>query len=93
MAHSLSQRKRVRQNLKRRALNRWHKRRFRLQLRSYREAILHGSNEDAQAQLSGLYKLIDQLAAKSVIHRNTAARYKARLADRLNRKRGHQQAA
>ena len=93
MAHSLSQRKRVRQNVKRRALNRWHKRRFRLQLRAYRETILHGSNEQAQTELAGLYKLLDQIAAKGVIHKNAANRYKARLAERLNRKRGQKSAA
>ncbi len=93
MAHSLSRRKRVRQNLKRRALNRWHKGRFRLKLRAYRETILHGSSEQAQAELSGLYKLLDQIAAKGVIHRNTASRYKARLTERLNRKRSQKTAA
>ncbi|MFA9479124.1 30S ribosomal protein S20 [Phycisphaerales bacterium AB-hyl4] len=87
MAHSLSAKKRIRQNTKRRALNRWRKAGFRASIKAYRETILHGSVEDAQKQLNGIYKLLDQVAAKGAIHRNTAARYKARLAVRLNHKR------
>ena len=90
MAHSLSAKKRVRQNAKRRAINRWRKARFRQAIKGYHETILHGSIEDAQKQLYGIYKQLDQVAAGGTIHRNTAARHKARLATRLNRKRAHQ---
>ncbi|QDU71202.1 30S ribosomal protein S20 [Mucisphaera calidilacus] len=86
MAHSLSAQKRVRQNIKRRALNRWRKRDLHDALVEYDEAILHASVEDAQKQLTDLYKLIDRTAAKGVIHRKTADRKKSRLAARLNAK-------
>ncbi|MAE66328.1 MAG: 30S ribosomal protein S20 [Phycisphaeraceae bacterium] len=86
MAHSLSAKKRIRQNAKRRSQNRWHKSRFRKAIREYREAVLHGSAEEARTMLSGLYKLLDQVAARGAIHKNTAARYKSRLAARLNAK-------
>ena len=84
MAHSLSAKKRVRQNVTRRALNRWRKARYREVIKTYRETLLHGSVEEAQTQLRGLYKMLDQVAASGTIHKNTASRYKARLAARLN---------
>lgn len=87
MAHSLSAKKRIRQNVKRRALNRWRKRSYREAIREYHETILHGSVEDAQGQLTGLYKLLDQVSAKGAIHKKTASRYKSRLATRLNKKK------
>ena len=86
MAHSLSAQKRIRQNAKRRALNRRRKRTFRDLIRDYDEAILHGSVEDCQKQLSALYKTLDQTAAKGTIHKNTASRYKSRLSARLAKK-------
>ena len=84
MAHSLSAQKRIRQNLAQRARNRWRKARFRSGIRQFRETILHGSIEDAEKQFNGLQKLLDQVAASGTIHRNTASRYKSRLAARLS---------
>ena len=92
MAHSLSARKRVRQNVKRRALNRHRKRTFRTLIRQYREALLHGTLEQCQQHLQQLYKRLDQVAAKGTIHRNTASRYKSRLAARLNTRKTQDQA-
>jgi len=82
MAHSLSARKRIRQNI-----NRWRKRRIHDALREYDELILHGSVDAAEQALQGLYKLLDQVAATSAIHKNQASRTKSRLAARLNRKK------
>ena len=93
MAHSLSAKKRVRQNAKNRAANRWRKVKFRTAIRDYRETILHGTVEKATEQLNGIYKLLDQVAAKNTIHKNTASRYKSRLAARLNKKRTDKAAA
>ena len=87
MAHSLSAKKRIRQNVKRRALNRWRKVGYRDMMKDYRELILHGTVEEAQKQLDSLYKTLDKVAAKGAIHRNTAARYKSRLAAKLNEKK------
>jgi len=84
MAHSLSAKKRVRQNLKRRALNRWRKNGFREAIKTFHETVLHGSVEDAQTQYRGITKILDQVAASGTIHKNTASRYKSRLAIRLN---------
>lgn len=86
MAHSLSAQKRVRQNEMRRALNRRRKRTYREMVRQYDEAILHGSVEECQKQLSSLYKTLDQVAAKGTLHKKTASRYKSRLTARLAKK-------
>lgn len=86
MAHSVSARKRIRQNAKARSINRWRKTTIRSAMKDYREVILHGTVEDAKAKLSGLYKMLDQAASTSTMHKNTAARYKSRLTDKLNQK-------
>ncbi|MFP4145621.1 MAG: 30S ribosomal protein S20 [Phycisphaeraceae bacterium] len=87
MAHSLSAKKRIRQNTKRRALNRWRKTQFRSAIREYRETLLHGTVEQAQSQLDNIYKILDKVAARGAIHKNTAARTKSRLASRLQAKK------
>jgi len=90
MAHSLSAKKRIRQNDKARSRNRWRKRDYRDLRKDYEELLLHGSIEDCQTKLSAIFKQLDQIASKGTIHKNTASRHKSRLAKRLNVK---QQAA
>lgn len=87
MAHSLSAKKRVRQNLQRRHQNRWRKKQYRQALREYREAVLHAPVDEAQQKLSHVQKMLDRAAAKGAIHKNKAGRTKARMAARLNRKK------
>ncbi len=87
MAHSLSAKKRIRQNLKRRALNRWLKTGYREQIKAYEETLLHGTVETATTELQAIYKSLDKVAAKGAIHKNTASRYKSRLTARLNTKK------
>ena len=84
MAHSLSAKKRVRQNVKRRARNRWRKQLIREAVRVFDEALHDGKTDAAAEQLKVVYKRLDQVAAKGTIHKNAAARKKARLAKRLN---------
>jgi small subunit ribosomal protein S20 len=86
MAHSVSARKRVRQNAKARSVNRWRKGNIRSAMKDYREAILHGTADEAKTKLDGLYKLLDKAASTSTMHKNTAARYKSRLTSKLNQK-------
>jgi small subunit ribosomal protein S20 len=86
MAHSVSARKRIRQNAQARSVNRWRKGNIRLAIKDYREAILHGTVEDAQTKLRGLYKMLDRASMTSTMHKNTAARYKSRLTAKLNQK-------
>ena len=48
MAHSASAKKRIRQNISHRALNRWRLRGMRDAMKVFHEAILHGSNDEAK---------------------------------------------
>ena len=57
--------------------------RLRSALKSLRGAIEQGNTDDAQSAMSDTVSLIDKMSAKGVIHDNTAARYKSRLAKRL----------
>jgi len=93
MAHSLSAKKRIRQNAKRRARNRWRKAEYRESIKDYRELILHGSVEDCETKLQAIYKELDQVASKGTLHKSTASRYKSRLAARLNAKKAEAAAA
>lgn len=86
MAHSRSAKKRIRQNAAQRALNRWHKRRYRIAIKGFLETIAHGSLDEARTRLHSIYKVLDQVAARGTIHKNTASRYKSRLATRLSAK-------
>ena len=48
------------------------------------EAALAGSSSDSTAAVTLAIKKIDQAAAKGLLHKNTAARRKSRLARTLN---------
>jgi len=84
VAHSLSAKKRIRQNIKRRSRNRWRKQRIKEAVKAFEEAVVAGDAEAAAKQLQVCYKQLDQVAAKGTIHKNAAARRKARLARRLS---------
>lgn len=85
MAHSLSAKKRMRQNVKRRGLNRWRKDQVKETVRQFEEAVDSGDKVKATEQLKAVYKQLDKVAAGKTIHKNTAARRKSRLARRLNK--------
>ncbi len=88
MAHSVSAKKRVRQNTKRRARNRRRKDQAKQTVRQFDDAVRSGDADKAAAQLRSVYKKLDQLAGKGTIHKNAAARKKSRLARRLARAKG-----
>ncbi len=87
MASSRSAKKSIRQNVQRRARNRWRKQRVRAGIRDFLQSVLHGTVDEAEQQFKGLCKMLDQVAAKGTIHSKTASRYKSRLATRLNAKK------
>lgn len=87
MAHSLSARKRVRQNVKSRALNRWRLTTMRESIKDFNEQILHGTAETASEAYKKCAKIIDRTARHGVIHANQAARRKSRLNAKLKAKR------
>jgi small subunit ribosomal protein S20 len=82
MAHSASAKKRIRQNLKRRALNRSHRSAVRTRVKTTLKAI--GAGKATDEDMAKTYKALDQLAAKGRIHKNQAARRKARIARQFN---------
>ena len=85
MAHSLSAKKRVRQNLKRRARNRARKTQVREEGKLVLAAIAKGDAAAAQEQFRKFSQRVDRVAAKGTLHKNTAARRRSRMAKRLNK--------
>lgn len=84
MAHSISAKKRIRQNATRRAVNRWRKGQVKDAVKNFDEAVRSGDQAKAAQQLQAVYRKLDQVAAKGSIHKNTAARRKSRLAKKAN---------
>lgn len=84
MAHSLSAKKRVRQNLKARARNRSRKDLIKDQTKAFTGALGKGDAAAADLEFKKLSQRLDRVASKNTIHKNAAARKKSRLAKRLN---------
>ena len=84
MAHSLSAKKRVRQNEKKRAINRTRKSQVKTKIKQFQETLSEGDAEAATEQLRLVAAKLDKTAATSTMHKKTAARKKSRLAKRLN---------
>jgi len=84
VAHSLSAKKRVRQNAKRRMINRARKSQIKTQTKHFEEALSAGDAKAAEEQLRLAVKRLDKAALKSTMHKRTAARKKSRLAKKLN---------
>jgi small subunit ribosomal protein S20 len=72
-----------RQSLKNREHNRQFRARLRNALRSVRTAIDGNDLAGAKTALKQTISLIDKMAAKGIIHRNAAGRYKSRLTTRM----------
>ena len=75
-----------RQSLVKREANRQYRSRLRTALRSIRSAIDSGDPAKVKDALRSTISLVDKMAAKKLIHRNTAGRYKSRLASRVAKK-------
>jgi small subunit ribosomal protein S20 len=88
MPNTASAKKRMRQDAVRRSRNRATKSNIRTQLRKVREAITAKDLEKSQTEYKLLVKKLDKAAARKVIHRNTAARTKSRLASALKALKG-----
>ena len=84
MAHSLSAKKRVRQNLRSRARNRARKELIKTELKAFTAATATGDANKAEAELRKVASRLDKVASKGTIHKNTAARKRSRLAKRVN---------
>ena len=86
MASHASALKAHRQNIVRRERNRQMRTRLRGALRSIRSAIDAGDPAQVKDALRETISLVDKMASKGVIHKNTAGRYKSRLSARVGRK-------
>jgi small subunit ribosomal protein S20 len=84
MPNHKSAEKRVRQNEKRRDINRGNRGRLRTGVKKLRAALESGDAGAAQTLLPQTVSLIDKAVQKGVLHRNAAARYKSRLTVRVS---------
>ena len=84
MAHSLSAKKRIKQNAKGRTINRARKSQVKTQIKHFEAALEKGDVETASEQYRLLTKKLDKTAATSTMHKKTAARKKSRFAKKLN---------
>ena len=83
MANIKSQRKRNRQNEKARVRNKAVRSEMKTRVKQTLDAIENPSADAEEAYLLA-QKRIDEAVSKGVLHKNTAARKKARLAKRVN---------
>jgi small subunit ribosomal protein S20 len=72
-----------RQNIKRREHNRALRAKLRTGLKSIRKSLDAKDVEGAKGALRNMQSLVDKMATKGIIHKNTASRYKSRLAARI----------
>jgi len=84
MPNHKSAEKRVRQTVKRNAINTSNKSRLRTQIKKLRTALAAGDKQASQDLLTPTISTIDKAVNKGILHRNTAARYKSRLTSHVN---------
>lgn len=85
MANHFSALKRARQTERRTATNRNNKARLRTSLRTLRASLAAGEKEAAEKGYRGVVSVLDKAVQKGVLHKNTASRYKSRLAARVHK--------
>jgi small subunit ribosomal protein S20 len=74
-----------RQNLRRREHNRQLRSRLRTALKAIRARLDAKDIEGAKAALRSTVSIVDKMATRGIIHRNTAGRYKSRLSARFSK--------
>lgn len=74
-----------RQNIKRREHNRQMRSKLRSALKAIRASLDAKDLKAAKAALNQTVSIVDKMATKGIIHRNTAGRYKSRLASRMTK--------
>jgi small subunit ribosomal protein S20 len=78
-----SAKKRMRQDAVKHSRNLWRKRQIKDQIKSFLTAVHDHNEKTAKEEYRKTCGLLDKIAAKGTIHKNTAARRKSRLARRL----------
>lgn len=83
MANHPSALKRYRQSQRRRLINQMNRHKLKTQIKRMRAALASGKTDDAKTLLPETFSMIDRSVQKGVIKKNTARRYKSRLAKRV----------
>ena len=84
MPNHKSAEKRMRQNEKRRVINRGNRTKVRSYIKKLRTALDTGKADEINRVLPEAMSVIDKAIQKGVLHANAAARYKSRLTVRAN---------
>jgi small subunit ribosomal protein S20 len=84
MPNHKSAEKRMRQNEKRRAVNRGSRTKLKTYIKKLRTALETGKAEDIKLALPETISVIDKAVQKGVLHANAAARHKSRLTMHAN---------
>ncbi|HKO43435.1 MAG TPA: 30S ribosomal protein S20 [Pyrinomonadaceae bacterium] len=84
MPNHKSAEKRMRQNERRRMINRGNRSRVRTAIKGLRSAMGTGDAKQVQALLPETISTIDKAVQNGALHKNAAARYKSRLTARAN---------
>ena len=74
-----------RQNITRREHNRQMRSKLRTALKAIRASLDAKDLSGAKSALNKTVSIVDKMATKGIIHRNTAGRYKSRLSARLTK--------
>ena len=74
-----------RQNIRRREHNRQMRSKLRSALKAIRTSLDKKDLDGVRAALTATVSIVDKMATKGIIHRNTAGRYKSRLAARMTK--------
>jgi small subunit ribosomal protein S20 len=85
MPNHKSAEKRVRQNEKRRAVNRSNRSDLRTQIKKLRTALTASDVDQSRGLLTSTVSAIDKAVNKGILHKNTAARYKSRLTTHVSK--------
>jgi len=84
MLNHKSAEKRERQSERRRIINRRNRTQLRTSIKRLRGALAGGNAKEINSLVPDTVSEIDKAVQKGVLHRNTAARHKARLTNRVN---------
>lgn len=84
MANHKSAEKRIRQNAKRKEINRSNRSKLRTSIKKLRTAVASEDKSVSTDLLFPTVSIIDKAVNKGIIHKNTAARYKSRLTKHVN---------
>ncbi|MEZ5425309.1 MAG: 30S ribosomal protein S20 [Pyrinomonadaceae bacterium] len=84
MPNHKSAEKRVRQTVRKTAVNRSNRSRLRTQIKKLRAALASEDKKQSLELLTPTIALIDKSVNKGILHKNTAARYKSRLTSHVN---------